>query len=681
MAEPNLDQIGQWLLDNQDKAGTPDYVTMANAYRQSSQPAAPAPPISGAETTPSGRIYVSPARPDAPQIDFNQPDEQVRGQIAAIPDEQARTRALNAWGDAYVARENKDAGWGRTVDNVVRSVARGVPGGTWLDELTAKTSSNPDETLAYQRARDRDFAARNPVGNFAGNAAGAIASAPMTIVRGAGALPWLANTAIGATVGGVQGAGEGTTPEGRTSDAAWGAGIGGALSGVLGALTNAYTGRWSRTTPEVDQAASNLNTELPFFARAENPKVQAMGRQMAQERPGSALDTSWQGAREGVDQAGSDVVRNITGTPRETAPWAVGQRVQAGMENAAEDATQQIDQIAQQIEALLPPGHRADPSALRATAQAVMDERAAAGHTNPGAGLDQTVNLTTAPGGATWRGLSRYTTELGQDIGRPDIVPRELPRADQSRLYRAVQGSDRPRIVEEVAGPAGRAAFEAGTAEQSELAQLRDTIANAIRNRQPEQLVGMAHNAATLTGGGTRINQLDMILQNLNAADRRQLGAGVLAKIQNDAGGVPSAVARRLNELPPETRNLLFPPGTQLAAQVSDLQTVAGRVGAVDRMAHVGSAKTIGQEMKRAGMGATPVAAGAAYLASLLGGGGLTQGIAAATPYAVAGGKMINDRLIRPYLAQHGLSPEMVNIINAGGFGVPRATLNMLPSE
>src|SRR5262249_42477723 len=162
-----------------------------------------------------------------------QPDEQVRAQITAIPDEQQRTRAMNAWADAYVARENKDAGWGRTIDNVVRSVARGVPGGTWLDELTAATSSHPDEVLAYQRARDGDWAGRNPWGNFGGNVAGAVASAPMTIVRGATALPWLANTAIGAGIGGVQGGGEGETPEGRQTGAAWGAGIGGASSAIL----------------------------------------------------------------------------------------------------------------------------------------------------------------------------------------------------------------------------------------------------------------------------------------------------------------------------------------------------------------------------------------------------------------------------------------------------------------
>jgi hypothetical protein len=36
MAEPTLDSIGQWILDNKDKAGSPDFVKMSEAYRQMS---------------------------------------------------------------------------------------------------------------------------------------------------------------------------------------------------------------------------------------------------------------------------------------------------------------------------------------------------------------------------------------------------------------------------------------------------------------------------------------------------------------------------------------------------------------------------------------------------------------------------------------------------------------------
>src|SRR6516164_6260575 len=116
MAEPTLDQVGQWILDNQDKNGTPDYVNMANAYRDLSTRAAPAPPISS-DNAPT-RITV---RPDAPQIDFNRPIEDVRKDITAIQDPGMRKQAYDAWADQYVANEQKDAGWGTTINNAMRS--------------------------------------------------------------------------------------------------------------------------------------------------------------------------------------------------------------------------------------------------------------------------------------------------------------------------------------------------------------------------------------------------------------------------------------------------------------------------------------------------------------------------------------------------------------------------------
>jgi hypothetical protein len=40
MAEPQVDDVARWLIDNSDKEGTPDYVKMSSAYRSLRQPAA-----------------------------------------------------------------------------------------------------------------------------------------------------------------------------------------------------------------------------------------------------------------------------------------------------------------------------------------------------------------------------------------------------------------------------------------------------------------------------------------------------------------------------------------------------------------------------------------------------------------------------------------------------------------
>jgi hypothetical protein len=652
MAEPTLDQVGQWILDNQDKKGTPDYVSMANAYRDlSTRQAAPAPPISS-DNAPT-RTTV---RPDAPQIDFNRPIDQVRKDITAIQDPGLRKQAYDAWGDQYVANEQKNAGWGTIINNAVRSVARGVPGGTFLDELTALTGSAPyEETLAYQRALDRAYAKQHPAANIAGNVAGGVAAAPLTMLRGAG---WLGNAGINTLIGATQGAGE---REGDLADRAGGAGWGGAFaagtSALLGPLA-AYGQRWSRTTPEVDRAASDLNVPLPFFARAQDPVAQAQGRQFAQTNPGSRVAAAWNAAREGTDQAGGRIVQGITGAPRELAPNVAGTAMQGGMENAVENATQRIQGLARANEGMMPPGYRGDPSGMRQQLQQIIDERVARQAINPHQGLANEMNFATAPRGVPWPGVAGKVTELGEELGRPNIMPRDVSGGETARLYGALRG-DQGRMVEEQLGPAARATFEGRVAQQRELADLRRSITGAIGSRQPEQLVNLAHDAATLTGGGTRLNQLQLITQNMNPAERAQLGAGVLAKIQNDAKGVASGIAAKIAAIPQAARDVLWPPGSQIARDVGNLSTVAGRVGAVDAMQHVGSAKTLGNTIASN----VPLAV-AGYLAHQVG-----HGIAAGAAY---GGGLAANHFIKPYLMRQGLPQWLTNAVNAGGMGVSR---------
>jgi len=539
----------------------------------------------------------------------------------------------------------------------VRSVARGVPGGTFLDELTALTGSAPyEETLAYQRALDRAYAKAHPVANVAGNVAGGVAAAPMTMLRGAG---WLGNAGINTLIGATQGAGE---REGDLADRAGGAGWGGAFaagtSALLGPLA-AYGQRWSRTTPEVDQAASDLNVPLPFFARAESPVAQAQGRQFAQTNPGSRVASAWNAARQGTDQAGNRIVQDITGAPRELAPNVAGQAMQGGMEHAVENATDRIRGLARTNEGMMPPGYHGDPSGMRQQLQQIIDERVARQAINPHQGLANEMNFATAPRGVPWPGIAGKVTELGEELGRPNIVPRDVSGGETARLYGALRG-DQGRMVEEQLGPAARATFEQRIAQQRELADLRRAITGAIGSRQPEQLVNLAHDAATLTGGGTRLNQLQPITQNMNAAERAQLGAGVLAKIQNDAKGVPSGIAAKIAAIPQAARDMLWPPGSQIARDVGNLSTVADRVGAVDAMQHVGSAKTLGDAMKSYGV----PAALTAYLGHMAGYGPLTA--------AAMGTGYLANKIAKPYLLRQGLPPGLVNFANTLGTGASR---------
>lgn len=212
-------------------------------------------------------------------LDFNRPIADVRADIAKIPEGKARDTALNAWADAYVAKERaavkaNDAPTGRLAINpgriadTVRNVARGAPFvGSFADELDAGTNAilhqitggrvgaPYDESVAYQRALDRALSKESPVqstveqlaGGFAGGgpiAKGVIAGGKNVVDKA------LRGATVGGTYGYVSGVGnaEGDlaqrhdaalSGEGHlfgVSPAAAGVVIGGALPPVAGSL-------------------------------------------------------------------------------------------------------------------------------------------------------------------------------------------------------------------------------------------------------------------------------------------------------------------------------------------------------------------------------------------------------------------------------------------------------------
>jgi len=197
---------------------------------------------------------------EAPRINFDRPVEQVRADIAKLPEAQ-REGALRAWGDRFVAKERAAGGAGQVVSDRVRNMVRGVQGflpGSWIDEANAVTAAGLhrvtggragapyDETMAYQQATDRALDSeaaklfRVPGTNvyittadlekFAGGVA-SIPAAPIAhVFRGATMLPQMGNAAIaGIGYGAAYGAGLGDTQDGRAWETAKGAGVGGLL--------------------------------------------------------------------------------------------------------------------------------------------------------------------------------------------------------------------------------------------------------------------------------------------------------------------------------------------------------------------------------------------------------------------------------------------------------------------
>jgi len=249
----------------------------------------------------------------APQIDFNRPDDQVRADIAKLPDGQ-RQEALKGWADAYVAREREAGGTMQRVGDAVNRFARSVPGvGTWADELNARTAqltgqSSYDEALAYNRARDRaidatptqTIATLPVIGDVttgglekaAGTVAGAFALPMATVMRGAGAIPGAVNAATtGAVTGSVEGFGAGETPEDSaekaTSQGAAGLAFGAGLGAIAGKLANGPS--WA--SPRIDRVATEDLQKAASKAYGDADKAGVVFAPQAVQRLKASVET------------------------------------------------------------------------------------------------------------------------------------------------------------------------------------------------------------------------------------------------------------------------------------------------------------------------------------------------------------------------------------------------------
>lgn len=187
-------------------------------------------------------------------IDYAAPVPQVRAAIARLP-EAMREDALRLWANHYVQAEHANS---TGVDDRARALARGTLLGSFLDEANAATQgalhsitggaagAPYDETLAYNRARDRRFDRSNPLESAALQITGGVASAvpllaaPATVGQAVGR-----GVAYGTGAGALHGFGDGEGGFGnRVDNAVSGAGYGamfglGAPLAVAGATRGA----------------------------------------------------------------------------------------------------------------------------------------------------------------------------------------------------------------------------------------------------------------------------------------------------------------------------------------------------------------------------------------------------------------------------------------------------------
>jgi hypothetical protein len=759
MAE--IDDLDRYLQDNLANKDTPEFKSNLERYRvlrgtelgtttaappAAGDPGAPSVPISGAGEYPPA----APVEPSKYDIENKRLDEQ---------------------GGAL--------GFLRKANELPRTIGRGIIG-DWGDRINAGAFSLMPEALGgrpynegleMERSRNAQTDANHPIASPIAKVGGTIMSAAAQPNKGA-----LANTLMDMIVSGVRGAGGGktdlTTAAGvkeaavRGGEDAFSTGI---VSGPLNKLMSTLR-PYSQVMPEVVAAAERMGINLPFFARASNPDVQAAGRRYAQTNLNSSVNQAWnEGVTDTTAAATNTAVRG-TGAPEiGLAPYSAGYQVHPGMQASIDAAQLEKTRLGEEIASLLQPGARYDVPGMRATTRDMVRERRGFEEPNPRAGLESPLRVAARPppgeatqgpwgqrGGSSWSELSNLATDIGQRLGLPPTVPRAVDdarlgniyaalREDQRGIMRAADAADAappvtpgapqgmppgaasaapdapvgppqipampaqveaavtpqiapsspstavgaPRLSEQSTGgqltpaietPVGPALspsaapepswqpggydrpreeiFNRNVERQRVLSETQRQIDAAMLER-PEAITNLAYNAATTSGAGTNINTLHTMVTAMSPEQRQILGSGVLGKIVNDSGGSPQRIATALNAMPDEARTLLFTPGTQLAADVADLRTVAGQVGAVNALQGTGSIASGGRDMltrglRYGGLGVTGGMAGTA--AHLLGASPLTSGAIGATAAAIP--ESIR-RIAQPYLYRNGINPAL----------------------
>jgi hypothetical protein len=225
-------------------------------------------------------------------IDFSRPIEEVRADIAKLPESQ-RAKALEQWSQAFVAKEREEGGIGYAASNAVRTLARGTPIGSFLDEAQSGTGAllnrvtggrmgaPYDESQAYQKARDAAVDQANPIMSIAGQVGGAVASAPFlpvaTVMRGAGLGSQMVNAGVtGLGYGATYGAGLGDSVSERAGNAA----IGGAMGGGIGTVAPAVARGVGNATGYVADLLKGRPAAVQGFERG---AVQRIGRGMSDD--------------------------------------------------------------------------------------------------------------------------------------------------------------------------------------------------------------------------------------------------------------------------------------------------------------------------------------------------------------------------------------------------------------
>jgi hypothetical protein len=275
--------------------------------------------------------------------------------------------------------------------------------------------TDDERSGAYTHGRDEAQQAleagreQHPYSSFAGEMTGALAvpvpglvaaAAPARIARGA---------AFGAAGGAAYGAGSGISEGKDAAGIAKKAIIGGALGGVTGGAFGGVLGPRAPQAPATrgERAAEfadrTLNAPIPKGLASDNTALNAATAKLRSvpiigSRIGDAVDATQHAAGEHV----ADIAGQMTGGATDRA--AADAMVRPGLQHVIDANRAAIDANYNGVRSAIDQNRHFTMPRTQQALSGIMRARHAAGHTNPGNGLDQFINVAN---GATFNGAHR----------------------------------------------------------------------------------------------------------------------------------------------------------------------------------------------------------------------------------------------------------------------------------
>lgn len=539
MADDRAEKYAAWLVGNQGQKDTPEYQKVADAYKQlRAKNPAPIDPYANKSLDDIQSMYRSSKLVGG--------SDDVRARIA----------------DAYVNKEQQQGGYGLALDDVMRQVARGVPvvGGA-LDEISAGASSlmggNYQESLDYQRARDRYRDVNNPTSSTLLQVAGGAVSglgAARALGIGVNSTVPLATRAL---TGGAVGVPVGAADQFLRSEGD-GRGVGALVGGAVGGVTGA-------AMPVVGQAVSSGAQRVADFLTSD-----AMLRRLGISRQAAEVlirqlgtDLTPAGANR-IAQGGPDAMLADAGPASSGLLDTALQRSGPGATAARDAIEQRATQANQQLRGVLDQTFGGPAVGVETRQTGIRQGSAAARQMGYQAAEDQPIDFSTQAGqqlaldiqrlqrSAPWA-IEEANTEIAMRGEQPTLV-RILDRATRA-LNSAAQRGERGGALRgntPLGGASGALADDIRTSLRAavpEYGLALDTAADPIRRVQATEF------GATILNPNVTREQVVEQFARMAGGERRAALQGIRDQIDEIASNVkqmasdPNIDARQLRDV------------------------------------------------------------------------------------------------------------------------------------